>query len=88
MKKIEKRVTDHQDTMIDNHRTAISGVKRMMKATKNEGEKRKLKDIITRLEKDIDTIQSEGIAEFNRKKAIIRKLDALKAEFNKLYDGN
>jgi len=88
MKKIEKRVTDHQDTMIDNHRTAISGVKRMMKATKNESEKRKLKDIITRLEKDIDTIKSEGIAEFNRKKAIIRKLDALKAEFNKLYDGN
>ena len=88
MKKIEKRVTDHQDTMIDNHRTAIDGVKRMMKATKNENEKRKLKDIIARLEKDIDTIQSEGIAEFNRKKAIIRKLDALKAEFNKLYDGN
>lgn len=88
MKKIEKRVTDNQETMIDNHRTAIDGVKRMMKSTRNEAEKRKLKDIITRLEKDIDTIQSEGIAEFNRKKAIIRKLDALKAEFNKLYDGN
>ena len=86
MKKIEKRVTDHQDTVIDNHRTAISGVKRMMKATKNESEKRKLEDIIARLEKDIETIKSEGIAEFNRKKSIIRKLDALKDEFNKLYN--
>ena len=86
MKKIEKRVTDHQDTMIDNHRTAISGVKRMMKATKNESEKRKLKDIITRLEADIETIKSEGVTEYNRRKAIIKKLDALKAEFNKLYN--
>lgn len=86
MMKIEKRVTDNAETVIDNHRTAIAGVKGLIKGAKNDTEKRKLKDIIARLEKDIDTIQNEGIAEFNRKKAIIRKLDALKAEFNNLYN--
>ena len=86
MKKLEKRVTDNESTMIDNHRTAIDGVKGMMKKTHNEAEKRRLKDIISRLESDIALIQKDGIAEFNRKKAIIRKLDALKAEFNKMLN--
>lgn len=86
MQTIEKRVTDNADAMITNHRTAINAAKKMAKTTKSDPEKRKLKAIISRLERDIETIKSEGVTEYNRRKAIIKKLDALKAEFNKLYN--
>lgn len=84
MMKIEKRVTDNAETVIDNHRTAIAGVKRMMKGAKNDTEKRKLKDIIASLENDIESIKSDGIEEFNRKKRILKRLNDLKAQFDAL----
>jgi len=86
MQTIEKRVTDNADAMITNHRTVINAAKKMAKTTKSDPEKRRIKEIISRLEADIETIKSEGVAEYNRRKAIIKKLDALKAEFNKLYN--
>lgn len=86
MQTIEKRVTDNADVMITNHRTAIKGMKGLLKGTKNETEKRRLKDIITSLENDIESIKRDGLEEFKRRKAIIKKLDALKAKFNKLYN--
>lgn len=84
MKKLEKRVTDNEVIMIDNHRTAIDGVKRMMKSTKNDAEKRRLKETIASLENDIESIKSDGIEEFNRKKRILKRLNDLKAQFDAL----
>ena len=84
MMKIEKRVTDNAETVIDNHRTAIAGVKGLIKGAKNDTEKRKLKDIIARLENDIESIKSDGIEEFNRKKRILKRLNDLKAQFDAL----
>lgn len=84
MQTIEKRVTDNADVMITNHRTAIKGMKGLLKGTKNETEKRRLKDIITSLENDIVSIKSEGIEEFNRKKRILKRLNDLKAQFDAL----
>jgi len=84
MMKIEKRVTDNAEIVIENHRTAIKGMKGLLKGTKNDTEKRKLKDIIASLEKDIESIKSDGIEEFNRKKRILKRLNDLKAQFDAL----
>ena len=86
MQTIEKRVTDNADAMITNHRTAINAAKKMAKTTKSNPEKRKIKEIISRFENDIESIKRDGLEEFKRRKAIVKKLDALKAEFNKLYN--
>ena len=84
MKKLEKRVTDNAEIVIENHRTAIDGIRGLMKGAKNDTEKRKLKETIASLENDIESIKSDGIEEFNRKKRILKRLNDLKAQFDAL----
>jgi len=87
MKDIEKRVMDDAPTVIDNQSRAVKAAKKLMDGSKSETEKKQLRRIIKGLERDIETIKKEGLEEYKRKKNIIKKLDALEAEFNKLYNG-